>query len=301
MDINFYNRVNQSMEKEKVYGGKAVEWLYKSKVGKVFSFIICQPFISKIYGYLQDTAWSKRKIIPFIENFNILMDDYLPETSNTQFPYSSFNQFFIRKFKEGKRIFIQNPDEMAAFSEARYYGYKSIQDNETVPVKGIYLKPKELIQHSKWEKCFQDGALLLARLCPVDYHRFHYPDDGTILDEYRISGLLHSVNPMALESKQDILITNERHVTIIETKNFGKLAYIEVGATCVGKIVQTKPLVVGDSFKRGQEKGYFLFGGSTVIVIGEMGKWTPSQDVLEFTKKGVETYIRLGMSVAKRG
>lgn len=301
MEINFYNRVTQSVEREKVYGDKMVEWLYQSNSGKALSHLICQPAISKLYGALQDTAWSKNKIAPFIKNFNIPMDDYLPETQNTESPYSSFNQFFIRRFKEGKRAFVQNSDDLAAFSEARYLGYNSVHDDESIPVKGIYLKPKHLISNSLWEESFHDGPLLLARLCPVDYHRFHYPDDGIILDDYRVEGLLHSVNPLALKSKQDILITNERHITIVETKNFGKLAYIEVGAICVGKIVQSKPLVKGDSFKRGQEKGYFLFGGSTVIVIGEKGKWTPSQDILEFTKKGMETYLHLGMSVAKRG
>lgn len=301
MEINFYNRVTQSVEREKVYGDKMVEWLYQSNSGKALSHVICLPPISKLYGALQDTAWSKSKINPFIQNFNIPMEDYLPETQNTESPYSSFNQFFIRRFKEGKRPFVHAPHEMAAFSEARYYGYSSVHDDESVPVKGACLKPKQLISHSKWEDTFHEGPLLLARLCPVDYHRFHYPDDGIILDDYRVEGLLHSVNPLALKAKQDILITNERHVTILETKNFGKLAYIEVGAICVGKIVQSKPLQKGDSFKRGEEKGYFLFGGSTVIVIGEKGKWTPSQDILDYTKKGMETYLHLGMSVANRG
>lgn len=301
MEINFYNRLTQSIEPEKVYGDKMVEWLYQSNSGKALSHLICQAPISKLYGALQDTAWSKSKIAPFIKDYNITMDDYLPEKQDTESPYSSFNQFFIRKFKEGKRNFVQGPDELAAFSEARYFGYRSVSDDESIPVKGAYLKPKQLISNSKWEDTFNDGPLLLARLCPVDYHRFHYPDDGVILDDYRVEGLLHSVNPVALKSKQDILITNERHVTIIETKNFGKLAYIEVGAICVGKIVQSQKLVKGDSFKRGQEKGYFLFGGSTVIVVGEKGKWTPSQDILDYTKKGIETYLHLGMSVAKRG
>lgn len=301
MEINFYNRVTQSVEKEKVYGDKMVEWLYQSNSGKALSHVICKAPVSKLYGALQDTAWSKSKIAPFIKSFNIPMEDYLPETQDTESPYSSFNQFFIRQFKAGKREFVQKTEEMAAFSEARYFGYSSVQDDEAIPVKGASLKPKHLISNSKWEDTFQDGPLLLARLCPVDYHRFHYPDDGVILDDYRVAGLLHSVNPLALKSKQDILITNERHVTIVETKNFGKLAYIEVGAICVGKIVQSKHLVKGDCFKRGDEKGYFLFGGSTVIVIGEKGKWTPSADILEFTKKGMETYLHLGMSVAKRG
>lgn len=302
MEINFYNRVTNSIEKEKVYGDKLVEWLYSTDSGKSFSTALCKAPISKLYGLLQDSFLSKSKIAPFIKNFNIDMSQYLPqEGCNNEVPYSSFNQFFIRKFKPGIRPFVENTEEMAAFSEARYFGYQSVSDNEKIPVKGSCLKPRELISNPLWEKAFHDGPLLLARLCPVDYHRFHYPDDGVVLDDYRVSGLLHSVNPLALKSKPDILITNERHVTIIETKNFGKLAYIEVGALCVGKIVQSKPLKKGDVFKRGDEKGYFLFGGSTVIVIGEKGKWNPSQDILDYTKKGIETYLHLGMTVAKRG
>lgn len=302
MEIHFYNRITDAVEKEKVYGDKMVEWLYQTDSGKGVSSIACKASISKIYGAIQDTPFSRRKIAPFIANFNISMDEYLPEEGrNSLSPYSSFNKFFIRRFKEGRRSFQENESEMAAFSEARYFGYSSVQDEERFPVKGCFLSSKALLQNSLWEETFQDGPLLLARLCPVDYHRFHYPDDGIILDDYRVAGLLHSVNPIALKAKQDILITNERHVTILETKNFGKLAYIEVGAICVGRIVQSKKLVKGERFKRGEEKGYFLFGGSTVIVIGEKGKWTPSEDILNYTKKGMETYLHLGMTVAKRG
>ncbi|MFA6238815.1 MAG: phosphatidylserine decarboxylase [Bacteriovorax sp.] len=301
MEINFFNRITQTVEREKVYGDKMVEWLYQTNSGKALSHVICAPPISKLYGALQNTAWSKSKISNFVKEYNISMEDYLPENQNSESPYSSFNQFFIRRFKEGKRKFIQNSEDMGAFSEARYFGYNSVHDDESIPVKGAYLKPKHLISNTKWEETFHDGPLLLARLCPVDYHRFHYPDNGVILDDYRVDGLLHSVNPLALKAKQDILITNERHVSILETENFGKLAYIEVGAICVGKIVQTKPLVKGDAFKRGQEKGYFLFGGSTVIVVGEKGKWEPSRDIIDYTKKGMETYLHLGMSVARRG
>lgn len=302
MEINFYNRLTNTVEKEKVYGDKFVEWLYQTESGKTLSSFVCKAPISRLYGAVQDSFLSKKKIQPFIKNFHIAMEDYLPqEGRNSEDPYSSFNQFFIRKFKAGKRLFTKVPDELAAFSEARYFGYQSIKDEEKVPVKGVFLSPRELISNPEWENFFHDGPLLLARLCPVDYHRFHYPDDGEILDDYRVTGLLHSVNPVALKSKPDILITNERHVTIMETKNFGKLAYIEVGAICVGKIVQSKPLVKGQAFKRGEEKGYFLFGGSTVIVIGEKGKWTPSKDILDYTQKGIETYLHLGMTVAKRG
>jgi phosphatidylserine decarboxylase len=109
------------------------------------------------------------------------------------------------------------------------------------------------------------------------------------------------VNPLALNSKEDILITNERHVTILETKNFGKIAYIEVGAICVGKIIQSKPLDKGRAFLKGEEKGYFLFGGSTVIIVGEKGKWKPSNDIIQNTKNKMETYLHLGTTVATIG
>ncbi len=284
-----------------VYGDKFIEWLYESRSGKGLSHLVCKAPISQFYGALQNSPLSQQKVAPFIKKFNIQMDDYLPEEGRKETsPYSTFNQFFIRRFRPGKRPIVENPSEMAAFSEARYYGYETVHDDETVPVKGHHLKPKALIASSKWEETFCDGPLLLARLCPVDYHRYHFPDDGKILDDYRVSGLYHSVNPLALKAKSDILITNERHVTILETKNFGKLAYIEVGAICVGKIIQSKPLDKGREFSRGEEKGYFLFGGSTVIVVGEKGKWKPSADILANTKKGMETYLHLGMSVADR-
>ena len=185
---------------------------------------------------------------------------------------------------------------MGAFAEARYFGYEQVHDELRIPVKGNFLTAAKLLGNTKYAGEFEGGPLLLARLCPVDYHRYHYADAGETLENYRIHGKYDSVNPLALKYKQDIFIKNERRVSVVNTENFGKLAYIEVGATCVGKIVQTsdekKPHL------RGEEKGYFLFGGSTVIVLGEKGRWVPSQDILEHTQKGLETYVQLGDEVA---
>jgi phosphatidylserine decarboxylase len=302
MTIKYYNRVTNQIEEEKVYGAALVNWMYKSQPGKALSFFLCKAPISKAYGFLQDLPTSKDKIPEFISDYNIQINDFLPEEGRSEKnPYSSFNKFFIRKFKAHLRPFIENQNEMGAFAEARYYGFSSVSPNEKIPVKGNYLAAKGLINNYKWNEVFQNGPLLLARLCPVDYHRFHFPDNCKIIDEFRIPGLYHSVNPVAIHEKEDIFITNERHVTILETENFGKLAYIEVGAICVGKIVQSKKLILGSKHKKGDEKGYFLFGGSTVIVLGEPGKWTPSNDILENTKNGLETYLQLGMSVATNG
>jgi len=103
------------------------------------------------------------------------------------------------------------------------------------------------------------------------------------------------VNPLALKKIPTVFSDNERKVTILETENFGKLAYVEVGAICVGKIVQSREMV--GTFDRGEEKGYFLFGGSTVILLGEKGKWVPDDIILEKTEMGMEVYQKVGKRI----
>jgi len=185
---------------------------------------------------------------------------------------------------------------MPAFAEARYTGHASITNETTFPVKGKYLTAEGLLGNADIARPFHEGPLMIARLCPVDYHRYHYPDSGKVLDHYPVKGRYDSVNPLALRLKPEIFIENERHVSLLQTEHFGKIAYIEVGAICVGKIVQShrwnKP------FMRGEEKGYFLFGGSTVVILGEKGAWRPSDDILEKSKQNIETYVQLGDEVA---
>lgn len=298
LKIQYYNRGKGCLEQEKVYGDGAVKWMYQTLSGKLLTRLLITAPVSVGYGALQSAGQSRKKIAGFIKKFDIKMEDYVPEEGRSEAdPYSSFNKFFIRKFKEGKRSFLSAPEVMPAFSEARYFGYESMTDEQTIPVKGKFLGAEALLNSEKWNSTFKDGPLLLARLCPVDYHRFHYPDNGEVLDYYKVKGKLHSVNPIALKEYADVFSSNVREVTILETENFGKLAYIEVGAMMVGKIVQSGDL---KSFKRGDEKGYFLFGGSTVIVLGEKGKWKPDQEILDYTQKGIETYLQLGESTASK-
>ena len=143
------------------------------------------------------------------------------------------------------------------------------------------------------------GLCYLVRLAPVDYHHMHYPDDGTTLDHQRLGRRLWTVNWHALQSKPDILFANERNVNILETRNFGRLGFVEVGALSVGRIAQVHPLHL--PFRRGEEKAVFRFGGSAIVVFGEAGKWCPSADLLEHTRKNVETLVRLGDCVATAG
>lgn len=283
------------METEHVYGGDFVKFIYQNKIGKVLAPLFATKSLSQAYGVLQNLSTSAKKVPPFIEKFNIDLSEYksgsrkVEEKSQS---YKNFNEFFIREFEEGRRKFPEAKNELGAFAEARYVAYESINDESTFPVKGVYLRPQDLLGDGYDAKVFEGGPLMIARLCPVDYHRYHYPDRGHTVKGYHVHGDYHSVNPLALKARPKIFIANERRVSILETEQFGKLAYIEVGAVCVGKIVQTHDETQG--FNKGDQKGYFLFGGSTVVLIGEKGRWAPSQDILENTKKGFETYIKLG-------
>lgn len=288
MKIQVWDRKNQKEFTEQVYGDAWIRRLYGNSIGYFFTDqIFSRKWLSQLYGSLQSSSSSAKKVPHFIKNFQIPMDEF------ENGPFASFNDFFIRKFRHGMRPFPENQNEMGSFAESRMFAFAEEQDS--LKIKGIDLSPTSIL--GKEYSRFQGGPCLLARLCPVDYHRFHYPDSGETVSQFRQTGKLHSVNPLALEANPKLFLQNERHVSILKTKNFGTLAYVEVGALCVGKIIQTH---AEKSFQRGEEKGYFLFGGSTVIVFGEKGAWLPDPDLLERSKNGMETLVRLGEPIAKK-
>ncbi|MGZ3712052.1 MAG: phosphatidylserine decarboxylase, partial [Bdellovibrionota bacterium] len=250
--------------------------------------LLSRTWFSRVYGSLQNSPRSAKKVAPFFARFGLRREDWIAKD------YSSFNDFFIRQFKPGLRKFPSQPEEMGAPAEARYLAYADSSAALSIPIKGLNLDPMEILKNTPHLERFRGGPVLLARLCPVDYHRFHFPDSGKISHFHEEHGKLHSVNPAALRRDPSLFLRNERHISILETDNFGALAYVEVGALCVGRIVQSHT----GPFSRGQEKGYFLFGGSTVILYGEPGKWTISEDLLRHTADGFETLVELGSPVA---
>jgi phosphatidylserine decarboxylase len=187
---------------------------------------------------------------------------------------------------------------MGAFAEARYLAWHTLAADQQFPVKGHSLSAEHILGNAERARPFIGGPIFLVRLAPVDYHRVHYCDDGITLDQDRLGRRLWTVNQHALRSKQDILFSNERNVTILGTHHFGRLGFVEIGALSVGRIVQTHPL--DKPFERGQEKSVFRFGGSAIAVFGEQGKWRPSEDIVSRTREGVETLVRLGETIGMR-
>ncbi len=290
--IQIWNRIAGRVETERVYGDAVLRLLYGTAAGRWTAHrILAGSALSRVVGTLQSTHSSTRRIAAFVDRFDIPMAEF------EERDWSSFNDFFVRRFRPGAREFCTRSDRMPAFSEARYLAFERVAPDLTFPVKGQHLAPRAIIVDEANAATFEGGPLLIARLAPVDYHRFHFPDDGEIVEERRIAGRLHSVNPFALRARGDILATNERHVSILDTAHFGRLAMVEVGAMNVGRIVQTHP--PAQPFRRGDEKGYFCFGASTILLFGEPGRWVPSTDLLEQTTLGRETLVRLGDAVAR--
>jgi phosphatidylserine decarboxylase len=249
------------------------------------------PLYDRLVAAYQNTHWSTREIEPFIRQHRIDMSEFEPVT------YRSFAEFFDRTFRPGVRDFPAAAPVMGAFAEARYLAWEKLEPEQTFPIKGRSLSPAHILGKAKRAQPYIGGPVLLARLSPVDYHHVHYPDDGRLLAHARRGGRLWTVNWHALRNKEDILFQNERQIHILQTRNFGRLAFVEVGALSVGRIVQVHPLP--KPFCRGEEKSVFKFGGSAIVVFGEPGRWRPCDDLLQRTSEGIETLVRLGEPVAE--
>jgi phosphatidylserine decarboxylase len=266
---------------------------YESEPGGSFSQRLqSHPMYDWLIAAYQNTRFSAKKIEPFVQKYSIDMSEFEPG------PYQTYADFFDRRFLPNKRQFTQKANEMAAFAEARYLGWCSWNAETLFSVKGHSVTAADILGDDELAKPYEGGPTLLARLSPMDYHHLHYPDDGESLEEKRIGRRLWTVNPNALRNKPEILLKNERVIQILNTRHMGRLAFVEIGALSVGRIVRVHP--TDKPFKRGDEKSVFRFGGSAVVVFGEKNAWQPSADILEQTRAGVETYIRLGQPVASR-
>jgi len=256
-------------------GRRVEEWMedhaptYESEPRRsMMQLLESQPLYDWFVAAYQNTSWSARKIEPFIRKNHIDMDEF--ESVN----YASFAEFFDRRFRPGVRSFPQLQHEMGAFAEARYFAWERVQSDQTFPVKGHSLNAEHILGKAERALPFLNGPVLLARLAPVDYHHVHYPDDGLALEHDHLGHRLWTVNWHALQSKYDILFQNERRLNILETRNFGQLAFVEVGALSVGRVVQVH--LLEKPFRRGEEKSVFRFGGSAIVVLARLARGGPA-------------------------
>jgi len=287
--IRVWDRRGSEEITERVYGDFFVRLLYGNKTGQLLTehFLVKKP-LSQLMGLYYNSILSRRNIGPFIQKFQINMDEF----QTPPMGFQSFNEFFIREFEPGARRFSYEKSQVCAPAEGRYLAFENFSLNQTFTLKGAQINVQDLLHGHSVADEFDGGTCLVVRLCPVDYHRFHFHDSGRVRGHFKIPGKLHSVNPMAFNYDPRVFLTNYREATVFDSTNTGTVLYIEVGALGVGSIKQK--FRVGQSVSRGDQKGWFEFGGSSVIVLFQKGRVKIADDILEKTRNQVECLIRLG-------
>lgn len=284
---------------EKVYKEEALRLLYGDSWLSAFlrSWLLPAvtkwPLFSTLYGHLQKRSSSQRKIQPFIRTYDVDATEFLEPIHS----FRSFNDFFIRRLKTQARPIAPGANTAIIPADGRYYFYANIEECDGFLVKGQKFDLKELLGQTSLAKAYQDGSMVLARLCPSDYHRFHFPCDCLAGPTTLINGWLFSVNPLAVKRNIHIFTQNKRALCELQTSTFGRVLYLEIGATNVGSIQETYTPNQWQS--KGVEKGYFEFGGSALILLFEKGAIQFDADLLAATAQGLEIRCLMGQSMGK--
>jgi len=288
-EIRYMHRYKGCMETELVLGDRWLKIIYASPFGRLPLWLaIKRAWFSKWYGRKMSHPESKSRIAPFIREFQV-DEEELAEPVET---HGCFNDFFIRKLKKEARPICEGSDEIAFPADGRHLGFQRISETSSIFVKGQNFDLPSLFGSQELAKPYEKGSLVISRLCPVDYHRFHFPVDGFASKPDLINGPLYSVNPIALRKNISILWENKRYLNFCDSPQVGRVAQFLVGATCVGSVTLTADLPCEVS--KGEEFGYFSFGGSTVLTLFEENKVTLSNDLLECSSRCIELYARMG-------
>lgn len=273
--------------------------IYQSKVGLGLMDKGAKEFLQSI-SEKQGRKMSSPESAKDIEKFINLFKDQI-NLSETKYPlehFKTFNEFFIRELKPGARPITnaERDDVAVCAADSRLMAFETAEDSMRFWIKGRKFSVQGLLGTELCSNAFSDGSLVIFRLAPQDYHRFHVPVSGTIEKFVEIPGCLYTVNPIAVNSKYcNVFTENKRTVSIISTKEFGKVAFVAIGATMVGSISFTKK--EGDHVKKGDEFGYFSFGGSTVICVFEKGTIKIDDDLLDNSSRHLETLVSVGMKL----
>lgn len=265
---------------------KTLTFFYTTPAGKLITKAMIRPWVSKTAGALMDSGISKLAIPGFIKSNGIDMSHYEDRA------YTSFNDFFTRQVRPGMRPVDMEPGHLISPCDCKLSVY-SITEDLQVTVKGTRYTMESLLRDNSLAQKFQGGTFLLLRLTKDDYHRYCYPDSGTKTCNVRLPGVYYTVNPIAC-SRFPVYKENTREYTLLETENFGQVLMMEVGATMVGRIVNYH----GEGpISRGQEKGRFEFGGSTIILCLQKGAAKIDTDLWRNTRRGDETIVRMGEKI----
>ena len=284
--MRYKDRTGNLIEKE-TSQDRFLKGLYTKAVGRLCVKVLITRPVTLICGFFLNTRFSTVFIKKFIKTNNIDMSQYEEKK------YTSYNDFFTRSIKKENRPIASEENVLISPSDGNATVTK-IADDTVFSIKNTEYTLEELLKDKQLAEEFSGGFCYIIRLTVDNYHRYCYACDGNKSKNIHIKGVLHTVNPIAAEHAP-IYKENSREYTIIESVNFGKILQMEVGALVVGKISNHHK----DEYrhKKGEEKGFFEFGGSTIILLTQKDKINPSPDILENSGEDCETIVKMGEEI----
>lgn len=265
----------------------SIRFLYGTAAGRVCLKVLVCPWISKVAGAFLSSSLSRPMVGRFVKKNKIDMSAYPARK------YRSFNDFFTRK-RETSGICVP-PDTLVSPCDA-YLSVYPIDEKSVFHIKHIDYSLAQLLDDAALAERFSGGSCLIFRLTPLHYHRYCFCCNAEIVASRRIDGKLHCVRPIAYTSRP-VFIENSRSYTLLHDDALGTLVQMEVGALLVGKI---KNHPTSGRAVAAAEKGYFEFGGSTIIVLLEKDRvrLTPTLQTQE--EKDIRYADTLGTIIRKR-
>ncbi len=257
--------------------------LYNTIDGRILLKVLTLPLFSEAVGMFMDSKLSKPLVKSFVKKHDICLSEYY--TDNIK----SYNDFFTRKIKPEMRKIDRNPESLISPCDSKLSVY-NIDSESVFEIKDSCYSIYDMIKNPKLAEKYEGGLCLIFRLEVTDYHRYCYFDSGRKSNNVHIKGILHTVNPIAFR-RYNVYKQNSREYTLLHTRNFGDAVQIEVGAMMVGKIQNHHGKC---HFVRGQEKGMFLFGGSTIVLLLEKNRALIDEDIIRNTENGFETVVKYG-------
>lgn len=290
----YFDRKARAKQEEPVFCARTLQFLYASTVGKCFEWLLSHsPLFSFCIGWFYKTSWSRRKIQSFVQTYGINSQEFTKKISE----YVSFNDFFTRKLKMGARPIAAGEAVCIAPADGAYLVIPNIQEHTCFGIKARHFCLEQFLKSTQLAEKYAEGSMVIARLAPFDYHRFHFPFDCEPSASRLINGYLHSVHPMALRNNFNVFCENKRTCSFLESDLFGTVVFVEVGAFGVGSIVQT--YTPNEKYRKGDEKGFFEFGGSTIVMLFQAKMITFDQDLITASSLGIETRCLMGETLGK--
>ena len=266
-----------------------LSYCYCRHLGLPARRIMTNPILMAVVGAYMDTPLSTRRIEHFIRANRLDMSDYKKQD------YRCFNDFFTRQVKGGARPVNMDPDTLISPCDGYMSAYRISADSEFA-IKRSWYNVDDLVGGAQIAADYMNGICLVLRLGVENYHRYCYIDDGFKSRNRHIKGRYHPVQPIVVR-KRPVFMQNTREYCVLYTENFGPVVQIEVGACLVGKIENYREAGVT---RRGEEKGLFRFGGSTIVLLFKDGVLDLPQEVFDDTLRGIDRPVRFGSAICKK-